>query len=216
MIIVQNPSRPEWAALQQRAAQQQAQDVEQRVQQIFEDVRQRGDAALLDYARQFDRADLAAAGGLRVSSEELAAAAARVPSELQTAIRQAHANIYRFHAGSGSAGGARGNHAGRELLAAGGARAAGGPVYSGRHRAAVQHPAYAGRAGQAGRLPRNRALHSAPARWLGEPDHPIHGPAARHHDHREGRRGPGRSCPERRAPNRCRLSTRFSAPATAT
>ncbi|SDY85593.1 histidinol dehydrogenase [Hymenobacter psychrophilus] len=97
MMIVQYPSRPEWAALQQRAAQQQAQDVEQRVQQIFEDVRQRGDAALLDYAQQFDRADLSAAGGLRVGPEELAAAAAQVPSELQTAIRQAHANILRFH-----------------------------------------------------------------------------------------------------------------------
>ncbi|MBT9392323.1 histidinol dehydrogenase [Hymenobacter sp. NST-14] len=95
MNIFQYPSQPEWAALQQRAAQQQAQDVEQRVQQIFEDVRQRGDAALLDYARQFDGADLA--GGLRVGPGELAAAAAQVPAELQTAIRQAHANILRFH-----------------------------------------------------------------------------------------------------------------------
>ncbi|AHJ97773.1 histidinol dehydrogenase [Hymenobacter swuensis] len=95
MNIFQYPSQPEWAALQQRAAQQQAQDVEQRVQQIFEDVRQRGDAALLDYARQFDGADLS--GGLRVGPEELAAAAAQVPAELQTAIRQAHANILRFH-----------------------------------------------------------------------------------------------------------------------
>ncbi|WP_426492003.1 histidinol dehydrogenase [Hymenobacter sp. 102] len=95
MNIFQYPSQPEWAALQQRAAQQQAQDVEQRVQQIFEDVRQRGDAALLDYARQFDGADLSA--GLHVGPEELAAAAAQVPSELQTAIRQAHANILRFH-----------------------------------------------------------------------------------------------------------------------
>ncbi|SHL74710.1 histidinol dehydrogenase [Hymenobacter psychrotolerans] len=95
MNIFQYPSQAEWAALQQRAAQQQAQDVEQRVQQIFEDVRRRGDAALLDYARQFDGADLSA--GLRVSPEELAAAAAQVPAELQTAIRQAHANILRFH-----------------------------------------------------------------------------------------------------------------------
>ena len=95
MNIFQYPFQSEWASLQQRAAQQQAQDVEQRVQQIFEDVRQRGDAALLDYARQFDGADLTA--GLRVGPEELAAAAAQVPAELQTAIRQAHANILRFH-----------------------------------------------------------------------------------------------------------------------
>ncbi|MCA8830244.1 histidinol dehydrogenase [Hymenobacter pini] len=95
MNIFQYPVQAEWAALQQRALQQEAQDVEQRVQQIFDDVRQRGDAALLDYARQFDGADLA--GGLRVGPEELAAAAAQVPAELQTAIRQAHANILRFH-----------------------------------------------------------------------------------------------------------------------
>ncbi|QNH63998.1 histidinol dehydrogenase [Hymenobacter sediminicola] len=95
MNIFQYPVQAEWAVLQQRAAQQQIQDVEQRVQQIFEDVRQRGDAALLDYARQFDGADLSA--GLRVGPEELAAAAAQVPAELQTAIRQAHANILRFH-----------------------------------------------------------------------------------------------------------------------
>jgi histidinol dehydrogenase len=95
MQIFQYPSQAEWGALQQRAAQQQAQDVEQRVQQIFTDVRQRGDAALLEYAQQFDGAELA--NGLRVSPEELAAAAAQVPADLQTAIRLAHANILRFH-----------------------------------------------------------------------------------------------------------------------
>ncbi|ALD20901.1 histidinol dehydrogenase [Hymenobacter sp. DG25A] len=95
MQIFQYPSQAEWGALQLRAAQQQAQDVEQRVQQIFTDVRQRGDAALLEYAQQFDGAELT--NGLRVSPEELAAAAAQVPADLQTAIRLAHANILRFH-----------------------------------------------------------------------------------------------------------------------
>ncbi|MBO0358532.1 histidinol dehydrogenase [Hymenobacter sp. BT186] len=96
MQLIQYPAQQQWAALQQRAAAQQAQDVEQRVQQIFEAVRQRGDAALLEYAQRFDGADLAS--GLRVSPEELAAAVTQVPSELQTAIRQAHANIWKFHA----------------------------------------------------------------------------------------------------------------------
>ncbi|SHJ22413.1 histidinol dehydrogenase [Hymenobacter daecheongensis DSM 21074] len=95
MQIFQYPSQPEWAALQQRAAQQQAHDVEQRVQQIFTDVRRRGDAALVEYARTFDGADLSA--GLRVTPDELEAAGGQVPAELQTAIRQAHANIRRFH-----------------------------------------------------------------------------------------------------------------------
>lgn len=95
MQIIHYPERAEWAALQQRAAAGEALDVEQRVHTIFADVRQRGDAALVDYAQQFDRADVS--GGLRVTHEELQAAAAQVPSELQTAIRQAHANIRRFH-----------------------------------------------------------------------------------------------------------------------
>lgn len=89
------PAQTDWPALQQRAAAQQAQNIDERVQQIFEDVHQRGDAALLDYAQRFDGADLS--GGLRVSLEELTAAAAQVPAELQAAIRQAYANILRFH-----------------------------------------------------------------------------------------------------------------------
>lgn len=95
MQLFSYPAQTDWPALQQRAAAQQAQDIDQRVQQIFEDVRQRGDAALLDYAQRFDGADLS--GGLRVSPEELTAAAAQVPTELQAAIRQAYANILRFH-----------------------------------------------------------------------------------------------------------------------
>lgn len=94
MQIFQYPDLSQWAALQQRAAAQEAQDVEQRVLGIFQDVRQRGDAALRDYAQQFDGVQLQ---NLRVTPEEIASAVALVPAELQTAIRQAHANILRFH-----------------------------------------------------------------------------------------------------------------------
>lgn len=96
MQLFSYPAQADWAALQQRAAPQQAQDIEQRVQQIFDDVRERGDAALIEYAQRFDGADLSSAG-LRVSAAELQAAAAQVPAELQAAIRQAQANILRFH-----------------------------------------------------------------------------------------------------------------------
>jgi histidinol dehydrogenase len=95
MQVFQYPDQTQWAALQQRAAAQQAQEIEQRVQTIFQDVRQRGDAALRDYAQQFDGVQLQ---DLRVTPEEVAAAVAQVPAELQTAIRQAHANIWKFHA----------------------------------------------------------------------------------------------------------------------
>ena len=90
------PVPAEWPALQRRAAAGEARQVEERVAQIFADVLERGDAALLDYARQLDGAALPA-DGLRVSPAELAAAAAQVPADLQAAIRQARANIERFH-----------------------------------------------------------------------------------------------------------------------
>ena len=90
------PVPAEWPALQRRAAAGEARQVEERVAQIFADVLERGDAALLDYARQLDGATLPA-DGLRVSPAELEAAAAQVPADLQAAIRQARANIERFH-----------------------------------------------------------------------------------------------------------------------
>ncbi|MBC6989959.1 MULTISPECIES: histidinol dehydrogenase [Hymenobacter] len=95
MQIIQYPSLSEWAALQQRPAAAEAQQVEQRVRQIFDDVRARGDAALFDYAAELDKATLTQ---LRVTPEELAASISQVPAELQTAIRQAHANLWKFHA----------------------------------------------------------------------------------------------------------------------
>ncbi|RTQ45700.1 histidinol dehydrogenase [Hymenobacter gummosus] len=90
-----NPAPAEWAALQQRPAQAEAADVEQRVRAIFDEVRRRGDAALREYARLFDGAELT---DLLVTEAELDAAAAQVPAALQAAIRQARQNIERFHA----------------------------------------------------------------------------------------------------------------------
>ncbi|GAB2941533.1 histidinol dehydrogenase [Hymenobacter coalescens] len=88
------PAPAEWAALQQRPAQAEAAEVAERVRAIFDDVRQRGDAALRHYAAAFDGATLT---DLLVTPAELAAAAAQVPAELQQAIDQARQNIERFH-----------------------------------------------------------------------------------------------------------------------
>ncbi|GAA4386343.1 histidinol dehydrogenase [Hymenobacter koreensis] len=95
MQIINYPSAAEWPALQQRPAQAEAAQVAERVRQIFDDVRQRGDEALRHYAAELDGATLTQ---LRVTPEEFAAAAAQVPENLQAAIRQARANIERFHA----------------------------------------------------------------------------------------------------------------------
>lgn len=90
-----NPDPATWPALQQRAEQAAAPEVEARVQAIFAEVRQHGDQALRRYAAELDGVpDLTE---LRVSAAEIAAGAAQVPAELQAAIRQARANIEAFH-----------------------------------------------------------------------------------------------------------------------
>jgi histidinol dehydrogenase len=96
-----NPPAAEWPALQRRAASAEAPEVAARVREIFAQVREHGDAALLALTRKFDGAAL---NSLLVSPEELASAAAHVPPELQAAIRQAKANIEAFHATQREAG----------------------------------------------------------------------------------------------------------------
>lgn len=68
-------------------------EAERIVAQIIDDVRQRGDAALLDSARRFDAPGL---NQLLVTEEELASA--EVSPELDAALDLAIANVQRFHA----------------------------------------------------------------------------------------------------------------------
>ncbi|MGI4739683.1 MAG: histidinol dehydrogenase [Janthinobacterium lividum] len=96
MQIFHNPARTQWPALQQRPLAGSNAAILARAGEIFDDVARRGDEALRHYAAQLDGVpDLTE---LRVSAEELAAGAAQVPAELQTAIRQAIQNITTFHA----------------------------------------------------------------------------------------------------------------------
>ena len=69
-------------------------DVEAVVDGIIADVRRRGDEALRDYARRFDRAEL---DSLLVSREELEEAFATVGEEFLTTLRMAADNIRHFH-----------------------------------------------------------------------------------------------------------------------
>ncbi|MGH7112111.1 MAG: histidinol dehydrogenase, partial [Stellaceae bacterium] len=73
-----------------------AADVDAAVAAIIEDVAHRGDAALLDYTRRFDRIALESEG-LRVTPEEIAAGAAAVPPETLAALRLAARRIEAFH-----------------------------------------------------------------------------------------------------------------------
>ena len=69
-------------------------NVEAVVSEIIANVRQNGDAALLEYNRKFDKADLTA---LRVSQEELEEAFAAVEPAFLSILKQAAANIRAFH-----------------------------------------------------------------------------------------------------------------------
>lgn len=63
------------------------------VQEIVEDVKKRGDAALYDYASRFD----GGVDSLFVSSDEIEASVSQVSDELKAAIDNAMANIRKFH-----------------------------------------------------------------------------------------------------------------------
>lgn len=71
-------------------------DVGATVGAILEDVRARGDAAVLDYTRRFDRLELTAEG-MRVGAAEIDAAAGKVPPSTLEALESAAARIEAFH-----------------------------------------------------------------------------------------------------------------------
>jgi histidinol dehydrogenase len=73
-----------------------SEDVEQSVRAIIADVIARGDRALIDLTKKFDRLDLASVG-LRVTPEEIEAAAARCDPAALDALRLARDRIEAFH-----------------------------------------------------------------------------------------------------------------------
>jgi histidinol dehydrogenase len=73
-----------------------AQDVEDAVKAIIADVVARGDAALIELSRKFDRVDLATVG-LRVAPGELAAAAAACEPGALAALKLARERIEAYH-----------------------------------------------------------------------------------------------------------------------
>src|SRR5947207_10907729 len=71
-------------------------DVEQAVRAIIADVAARGDAALIELTRKFDRAALAATG-LRVTPDELGAATAACKPAALDALKLARDRIETYH-----------------------------------------------------------------------------------------------------------------------
>lgn len=73
-----------------------ASDLRSAIRTLVEDVRQRGDAALIDALARFDRVDVDA-DGLRVSDDEFAHARATIDPNVHVAITQMLANIRAFN-----------------------------------------------------------------------------------------------------------------------
>jgi histidinol dehydrogenase len=74
-----------------------SEDVDRTVRDIIADVIARGDAALVDYTRRFDRVETTAAG-LRVTAAEIDAAVAACDPATLEALRLAHDRIASHHA----------------------------------------------------------------------------------------------------------------------
>ncbi len=94
MNMIINPPKAEWPELLKRPAFQQA-NLQDTVREILDDVKQDGDASVLKYTAQFDKATL---NSLSVTGVELENAAAEVSEALKEAIHVAYKNIHRFHA----------------------------------------------------------------------------------------------------------------------
>ena len=73
-----------------------SEDVDAAVRAIIDDVRARGDAALIDYSRRFDRVDLTARG-IAIGAAEVEAAVALCPADAVAALELAHRRIAAFH-----------------------------------------------------------------------------------------------------------------------
>jgi histidinol dehydrogenase len=71
--------------------------IEQTVAQILSDVRSRGDDALLEYTRRFDRLDVADAAALELSREELEQALAALEPARRDALQAAAHRVRVFH-----------------------------------------------------------------------------------------------------------------------
>ena len=87
------PDKSEWKSILERPLMDFS-SLEQSVKDIMENVKNRGDEALLEYAEKFDKVKLESPA---VSEEEFEKAESLVDEELKRAIDLAYDNIYKFH-----------------------------------------------------------------------------------------------------------------------
>jgi histidinol dehydrogenase len=94
MIVVKNPPREAWRGLLQRPAFD-AVSLQEKVSAILNDIKAKGDAAVLKYTAMYDGVQ---SGNLIVTQEEIAAARQQINADLKEAIELAANNIRTFHA----------------------------------------------------------------------------------------------------------------------
>ena len=94
MNKILNPSKAEWPEILKRPTQTVA-DIEQTVNQIFDEIRVKGNAAVAKYTELFDGIKLT---DLKVSETEVSDAEKQISEDLKSAIKLAKANIEKFHA----------------------------------------------------------------------------------------------------------------------
>jgi histidinol dehydrogenase len=87
------PEKKNWKSLITRPTAEKAQ-LNELVNTVFEEVKQNGDKAVLQYCKTFDKVDLTS---LAISNEEINNAAAELSHELKAAIQLAKNNISKFH-----------------------------------------------------------------------------------------------------------------------
>ncbi|UBZ06640.1 histidinol dehydrogenase [Salegentibacter mishustinae] len=88
-----NPTKAEWPEILKRPTQT-VEDIEETVNQVFNEVKSKGDAAVSKYTELFDGINLA---NTQVTEEEVNAASNEVSEELKEAIKLAKNNIEKFH-----------------------------------------------------------------------------------------------------------------------
>ncbi len=87
------PAREEWEQILQRPTQT-VEDIESTVNEVFSEIRKKGDGAVAKYTSLFDGVSLE---NFEVSQSEISEAEKNISQDLKDAINLAHGNISRFH-----------------------------------------------------------------------------------------------------------------------
>ncbi|WP_093368286.1 histidinol dehydrogenase [Psychroflexus sediminis] len=93
MKTIQFPKKEDWGELLKRPTRT-FKDIETTVDDIFKNIQQGGDQAVLKYTSMFDGVDLKS---FEVSAEEIDQAQSQVSDPLKSAIQLAKSNIHKFH-----------------------------------------------------------------------------------------------------------------------